>query len=191
MKTKNTDDQLIQLLRDLPEHEPSQDLTPLVLRSLKPKKMSFFGQLLLHIRSPRVIMVTPFRLSLAASGCALFIFLLTINFFSINIQQRIAALKPSMELVPVAFNLSNVKAQKVSVIGSFNNWRPEQHVMKFDPAKNRWIIEIAIPPGEYEYAFLIDNQQAVADPKADFYKKDGLGSRNSIVFVSAHDENFL
>jgi hypothetical protein len=63
--------------------------------------------------------------------------------------------------------------------------------MKFDSAKNSWIIEIAIPPGEYEYAFLIDNQQSVVDPKADFYKKDGFGSRNSIVFVSSYDENFL
>jgi hypothetical protein len=191
MKIKNTDAQLIQLLRDLPEHEPSQDLAPLVLRSLKPKKMSFLERLFFHIRSPRVIIVTPRRLSLAASGCALLFVLLFLNFPNINPQHRTAALKPEFELVPVAFNLSNVKAQKVSVIGGFNNWRPEQHVMKFDSAKNRWVIEISIPPGEYEYAFLIDNQQAVVDPKADFYKKDGFGSRNSIVFVPSNDENFL
>jgi hypothetical protein len=191
MKTKITDAQLIQLIRNLPEQEPKLDLAPLVLRSLKPKRMSFLDRLLLHIRSPRLIIVTPFRLSLAASGCALLFVLLTLNFSSSNLQHRTAALKPGVELVPVAFNLSNVKAKKVSVIGAFNNWRPEQHDMKFDSAKNSWIIEIAIPPGEYEYAYLIDNQQAVVDPKADFYKKDGFGSRNSIVFVPSNDENFL
>ncbi|MRS03792.1 hypothetical protein EG832_11320, partial [bacterium] len=150
MKTKITDAQLIQLIRDLPEQEPKMDLAPLVLRSLKPKRMSFLGRLLLHIRSPRLIIVTPFRLSLAASGCALLFILSTLNFPSSNLQHQTAALKPGVELVPVAFNLSNVKAQKVSVIGAFNNWRPEQHVMKFDAAKNSWIIEIAMPPGEYE-----------------------------------------
>jgi len=191
MKAKDTETRLIELLRNLPERELNQDLTPLILRTLEPKKLSFLRRLLLRIRSPRVIIVTPLRFTVAASTLALLLLLLTQSLPGNYLRYQTAALKPESKLVPITFNLTDVEAQKVYVLGSFNKWQPEQYAMKFDSATSRWVIEIALPPGEYEYVFLVDNRQVIADPKAEFFKKDKFGSRNSILYVASHDENFL
>jgi 1,4-alpha-glucan branching enzyme len=106
-------------------------------------------------------------------------------------QQRMAARSPGASLVPVNFDLSDANAKKVYVLGSFNGWRPQQYPMKFNVARQKWVIEIALPPGEYEYGFLVDSRRVIADPKAEFFKKDKFGSKNSILIVTPHDENRL
>jgi len=191
MTIGDKDTRLIHLLRNLPERELEQDLTPLILRGLKPRKISFRRRLWLRIRSPHVISVTPLRIAVAVSSLAFLIFLSTLIRPGVSPQQRMAAHSPGSSLVPVNFDLSDANAKKVYVLGSFNGWRPQQYPMKFDAARHRWVIEIALPPGEYEYGFLVDNRKVIADPKADFFKKDKFGSKNSILIVTAHDENLL
>ena len=190
MKAKDTETRLIQLLKNLPERELIQDLTPLVLQTLEPKRLSLLRRMMLRIRSPRVIIITPLRATVAASMLAVLLILLNLSLPEISLRHQTVALKSELKLVPVTFSLADVKAQNVFVIGSFNRWQPE-HAMKFDSAKGRWVIEIALPPGEYEYVYLVDNRQVIADPKAEFFKKDKFGSRNSLIFVTSHDDNFL
>lgn len=191
MTIGDKDRRLIQLLRNLPERELEQDLTPLILRNLKPRKISSLRRLWLHIRSPHVINVTPLRLAVAVSSLAFLFFLSTLIRPGFSPQHRMAARSPGSSLVPVNFDLSDANAKKVYVLGSFNGWRPQQYPMKFDAARGRWVIEITLPPGEYEYGFLVDNRKVIADPKAEFFKKDKFGSKNSILIVTAHDENLL
>ncbi len=179
---------LAALLRNLPEEDLPRDLTPLVMESLQPKTVSMWRRLYLLVRTPRMVNITPYRLAGAVAACVLIIalvFQLPLKRFETAVQQSEA------ELVPVSFSLDNKAARSVDVIGSFNNWKPEGYEMKLDRRTRRWTLHLRIPPGSYEYAFLIDNQQAIPDPQAAFYKMDGFGSRNSVIYTAANDENVL
>ncbi len=43
--------------------------------------------------------------------------------------------------------------------------------------------------GAYEYAFLVDGHKVVADPGATFYKTDGFGSRNAVLYAESNGQN--
>ena len=188
MDEKKKEQQLIDILRSLPERELPHDLTPAVLRSLSPKKVSLTRRLLLIVRTPRIITVTPLRLAYVAMAC-MFIWAAVLNLPSGDLQ--IAGREVDSVLVPVTFTLNQVEASSVNLIGSFNGWQPDKYAMRFDAANNMWLIKIKIPAGSHEYAFLIDNERVIADPKADFFKTDGFGSRNSIISATSGDDNFL
>ena len=187
-KDNDIHEHLIGMLRRMPEHDPPRDLTSRVMASLQPKRVSLWRRLYLLVRTPREITVTPYRLAAAMAACVLIVAL----FFQLPAERSEMALESSgVELVPVTFRLDNGDARSVYVIGSFNNWQPQGYAMKLDPRTNQWVLQLRVPPGSYEYAFLIDNRQAIADPRAEFYKMDGFGSRNSVIYAVKDDENVL
>ena len=82
-------------------------------------------------------------------------------------------------------NLSLLKpdAKKVCVAGTFNEWKPERTPLK--PAGNgRWIGDLAVDPGKYEYLFVVDGQW-LPDPNAKESVQNPFGGRNSVLVVSA------
>ncbi len=81
----------------------------------------------------------------------------------------------------VEFYYFDSRAEKVSVVGSFNQWAPDAHVMEKDG--DRWSLQIPLPPGRYEYAFLIDDRVWKADPASLVQEKSGFGASNSILVV--------
>ena len=179
---------LADMLRNLPEHDPPRDLTPLVMEVLAPKKLSFWRRLCLLARTPRVVTITPLKLVTAVAACVLIIAVV----FQLPMKRfETAVRRADPRLVPVTFSLANNEARSVYLIGSFNGWKQKEYAMKLDRRNNRWILEISLPPGRHEYAFLIDDKQAIPDPRAAFYKMDGFGSRNSVIYTSASDENIL
>lgn len=192
MDDKNKDQQLIDMLRMLPEREMPRDIAPAVMQAVAPKKVSLLRRLLLMARTPCAITVRPLRIAYAAAVFALIwtaVPYLSSQFTNQSIQTAIR--KTDDELVPVTFTLSQQEAREIYLIGSFNNWQPEKHAMKFDKDRNMWVIKVDIPAGSHEYAFLIDNERAIADPQADFFKTDRFGSRNSIIFANPGNENYL
>jgi hypothetical protein len=83
----------------------------------------------------------------------------------------------------VSLSLLNPDAKKVCVAGSFNEWKPEKTPLK--PAGNgRWIGDLSIDPGKYEYLFVVDGQW-VPDPNAKESVQNPFGGRNSVLVVSA------
>ena len=87
-------------------------------------------------------------------------------------------------LIPVTFTLSYPEAESVSLIGSFNQWNPAGHKMQHRGDRNTWALEIRLPEGRHEYAFLVDGKMVVPDQSSPFYQSDGFGNRNSVLFVS-------
>ena len=82
-------------------------------------------------------------------------------------------------------NLSLLKpdAKKVCVAGTFNEWKPERTPLK--PAGNgRWIGDLTVDPGKYEYLFVVDGQW-LPDPNAKESVQNPFGGRNSVLVVSA------
>lgn len=57
------------------------------------------------------------------------------------------------------------EASQVSVAGTFNNWVPEStHMSK--SADGTWRVKLTLPPGFYEYKFVMDGRW-VCEPGAD------------------------
>ena len=67
----------------------------------------------------------------------------------------------------------------VMLIGDFNNWN-----LKKDPMHKHkngtWIKTVIIPPGRYEYKFLVDGQWK-EDPKNNKICPNCFGTQNSVL----------
>ena len=82
----------------------------------------------------------------------------------------------------ISLELVRPGAKKVCVAGSFNGWKPEQ--MPLAPMGNgRWVGDLAINPGKYEYLFVVDGQW-LPDPNAKESVQNPFGGKNSVLTVS-------
>ena len=53
-----------------------------------------------------------------------------------------------------------------------------------EPVSNgAWTVTIPLEPGRYEYQFVVDGEQWIADPFAVEQNDDGFGSRNAVLDV--------
>src|SRR5262245_51811448 len=57
----------------------------------------------------------------------------------------------------VSFELVKADAHRVCVAGSFNGWQPEQTPLE-SVGNGRWVGNLAVKPGRYEYLFVVDGQ---------------------------------
>lgn len=74
-------------------------------------------------------------------------------------------------------------AQSVSVAGDFNGWNPAQ--TKLERADGGvWTVTIPLKPGRYEYMFVVNGKQWIADPLAAEDAGDGFGSQNAVLDVA-------
>ncbi len=71
---------------------------------------------------------------------------------------------PAAETVSVSFEFTSASARQVCLAGSFNDWRPDASPM-LAMGDGRWVKCLTLPPGRYEYRFVVDGQW-VDDPKA-------------------------
>ncbi|MGV8072998.1 MAG: isoamylase early set domain-containing protein [Syntrophobacteraceae bacterium] len=72
-------------------------------------------------------------------------------------------------------------ARSVCIAGSFNGWSGQSHCMRRNG--NTWTIEISLPSGRHEYAFVVDGDTWQADPGVALSEESGFGSKNSILIV--------
>lgn len=75
----------------------------------------------------------------------------------------------------------NPSAQSVYIAGAFNDWHPSvTEMLKADGG--RWIKELALPPGNYEYRFVVDGKW-VTDPNCRAAMANPFGSYNSVITI--------
>jgi len=89
-----------------------------------------------------------------------------------------AAVTPSGN--KVLFIMPAIEAQSVTVVGSFNDW--EATPLSDENSDGIWTKSISLPPGRYEYAFVIDGRWWGQDPLADEYVRS-FGEYNSVRYV--------
>ncbi len=92
------------------------------------------------------------------------------------------SLEPLEQRDGVRFSYSAPSAKSVSVAGSFNRWDPQTDVLQGPDRNGIWTIVLPLPPGRYEYRFVVNGKDWVLDPSAPPVD-DGLGERNSQVVV--------
>ena len=86
------------------------------------------------------------------------------------------------------------QAREVNIAGSFNDWRPGATWM-ISLGNGRWVKELLLPPGRYEYSFLVDGHW-IPDPKALESPSISRGSHNSVLVVphangNGHSRSFV
>jgi 1,4-alpha-glucan branching enzyme len=103
-------------------------------------------------------------------------------------KQNSAARKPSAsasaraQIKTVHIEFSDAVAESVAIAGTFNDWRPDATPMvRLEPG--RWIKQLTLPPGTYEYCFVLDGAQWCPDPRATEQKPNPFGGNNSVLTV--------
>jgi Carbohydrate-binding module 48 (Isoamylase N-terminal domain) len=81
------------------------------------------------------------------------------------------------------FALTAPGANRVTVVGDFNQWDPHASPLARS-ADGRWRMRIPMQPGRHEYAFVIDNHHWVTDPLAPQAPDLGFGHPNSVVLAT-------
>ena len=74
------------------------------------------------------------------------------------------------------------EAERVSLIGDFNNWQPNATPMVRQP-DGRWMASLELSHGYHEYVFLVDGSR-VLDPNATGKAKDLHNEPVSLLAVS-------
>jgi 1,4-alpha-glucan branching enzyme len=74
-------------------------------------------------------------------------------------------------------------AQRVVIVGDFNNWSTNSDPMYDREEKGWWSITLPLKPGRYEYKYLIDGKKWMPDPENPKKIEDGFGGYNSVVEV--------
>jgi len=82
----------------------------------------------------------------------------------------------------VLFELFAPDARTVSLAGSFNQWSPSATPMT-RLSEGKWARELLLPPGRYEYQFVVDGRWT-PDLKAADEIPNPFGGFNSVVEVS-------
>ena len=83
----------------------------------------------------------------------------------------------------VTFVVHAPGAERVELVGSFNDWRSGQIELSGPDATGRWTVTVPLPEGRHEYLFLVDGQEWITDPQATFYRPDGFGHQNAVIDV--------
>ena len=76
------------------------------------------------------------------------------------------------------------QAREVFIAGSFNDWHPKTTPM-LHMSHDRWVKLLALPPGRYEYQFVVDGVW-VCDPTAEKVPNP-FGGFNTVLTVSPND----
>lgn len=72
-------------------------------------------------------------------------------------------------------------AHAVFVAGSFNDWRPDLTPLR-NSREGGWETTLSLPPGDYEYRFVVDGEW-VDDPLACRFVANPFGGTNAVLHV--------
>ncbi|MGQ9644934.1 MAG: glycogen-binding domain-containing protein [Thermodesulfobacteriota bacterium] len=173
--------QIIRWIGEMRDREPPSRLLSSVMEAIQPKRLIWWRRMCLWAQTPKTIHLTP--LKLAPVAAVLFVAILLSGLLFIR-QQKVPYLQSSEErLIPVVFRLNLSGAQSVSVVGSFNAWKPQGYEMQPDRKSGWWTLTVSLPDGRYEYMFLVDGQKMIQDPEALIHQEDGFGNQNSVLVL--------
>ena len=85
----------------------------------------------------------------------------------------------------VLFQLSELpeKADAVCLVGEFNEWKLDKTPMK-KRKDGAWSVAMRLPnTGRFEYGFVVDGEEWIADEAADDFVSNPYGGKNSVVIL--------
>jgi hypothetical protein len=171
---------LIARLEDAP---PPEQLCAAIMDRIQPKRPGPWQSLRRRLQTPLAVLAL--RPLTAAVIPILLVGLLLIakTFWMPYVTQMPAPYPDGALNTRVTFMLDWPSAQKVAVIGSFNHWHPAGFEMHRNPSSGLWQLSVPLAKGRYAYAFIIDDGQIIADPRALWMEEDGFGGRDALMIV--------
>ena len=90
---------------------------------------------------------------------------------------------PDGEFVQVTFEMpSSVWAERVNLVGDFNDWDTAKDEMRQSRTNGNWRITLALSKGhEYQFRYLVNGRDWHNDWHADKYARNKFGTDNSVV----------
>lgn len=76
----------------------------------------------------------------------------------------------------------------VRLVGDFNGWGRSPGPVQAERRDGRWVFQVELAPGRYQYAFLVDGKRWLPDPGAPSIIPDGFGGTNSVLYVERRGE---
>ena len=94
--------------------------------------------------------------------------------------------KPPRQRKPSRIRLEFIDpmAESVCLAGTFNDWRPGATPM-IHLGAGRWVKDLALPPGVYEYSLVVDGCNWMTDPRASETIRNPFGGWNAVLRVAA------
>ena len=92
-----------------------------------------------------------------------------------------SAVAASNEGTTVLLEIDAPQASLVCLAGSFNDWHPTDFPLSRS-ANGRWSKELMLPPGRYEYLFVVDGQWR-QDPNAGEHSPNPYGGTNCVLNI--------
>jgi hypothetical protein len=177
---------LVARLRRVPELDPPDDLTPRIMAAVRTRPRPWWQKALARLNRPMTLTFAPLKWIPAVVLTALAVVWLMPG-------QRPAPpapgpANPADGMVALTLTFEHPLARSVALIGSFNGWDPGGASVITERQNGTWRFHLRVPPGQYAYAFLVDNHQVVADPRAVFSRRDGFGATNSILYADPNGE---
>lgn len=101
------------------------------------------------------------------------------------IPEKVEAVAEEMAALPgkVVFEFEAPEGDRVGLVGDFNEWGKKSLEMETRQADGRWIFELSLPPGRYQYAFEVNGKKWLPDPRSKGIIPDGFGGINSVLYV--------
>lgn len=87
--------------------------------------------------------------------------------------------KPDPQKIRIEFHAE--QAQQVSLAGTFNEWRPDVSPM-LAVGGGRWVKELMLSPGRYEYRLVVDGRW-ICDPAAAEKVPNPFDGDNAVLIV--------
>lgn len=162
-----------EVLDEIREHFGERCFHTVIHRTVKVREAAGFGQTILDYR-PSSIGAEDY-ISLAGE-----VLLVEAKLDSKQVFRFFSdVLMPQIEGERVRFVYENDGAGQVLIAGTFNDWRPEP----CDRAGTAWERRMTVPPGTYQYRFVVDGQW-IADPRNPIQIADAFGGHNSVFEIS-------
>ena len=81
----------------------------------------------------------------------------------------------------VLFEWNNGAVEKVQLAGSFTQWKPVEMVKTL--GTDKWALKLDLPPGEYEFKFVVDGNWVHDEGQPS--KRNEMGTLNNVINVVA------
>ncbi len=184
-------DHMLLEVRSLPKPRVPTDFSARVLARVTPATVSWWERVGQAVRAPLGVQVHLAGAAAAACLAAVVGGLLT----QALLRQTVPAPDPTVVAVAssprpgsptanvfVRLVLVQPGARSVQVAGDFNGWNPARTPL--EPASGgAWTVTIPLQPGRYEYMYVVDGRQWVADPLATEQRDDGFGAQNAVLEI--------
>lgn len=183
---QDSTERIIEHLRGLPEVPPPAGLRRGIMAQLRPKRPGLWTRMRRFWFQPHTVTFVPIKWAPVLAGL-----LLVAVIPRLSIVDRTPELStPSTPTQQASLTLTfeHPDARKVALIGTFNQWTPDGRV-KTEKQGNLWIFHVNVAPGRYEYAFLVDGREVVADPRAAFRRHNGFGTPNAVIYATTNGQN--